>query len=341
MRSFVFALLAGLAALIATPNVAVLRGAPVPADEGTTQSSGSTQTPVPAAVRAVNDRFAGVWKLVGEETRDAKGQTVSPRPYAADGGRFGYIVYDPAGYVGVTISWPVRPKFAGPQPTPEEALTAMATYNSYWGSFAVNEARGIVTHQTFGALSPSFAGTNQERGYTFAGNRLTLRPPTATNGDQRTLTWERVPDLPNLTTTHRRLIGFWKLISFERRVVNGEVVQSNPGQTGFIVYTASGHVMVHMMQPYRRRNVGPSPTPEETMATYRTYTSYFGPYTVNESEGYLVHHLVGALNPGLVGSDFRRFFQFSGKRLTLQAPVTTNAKGESVQSTIIWERLSE
>ena len=64
----------------------------------------------------------------------------------------------------------------------------------------------------------------------------------------------------------------------------GELSSSNPGRTGFLVYTASGHVMVHMMQPYRRRNVGATPTPEETMATYRSYTSYFGPYTVNESE---------------------------------------------------------
>ena len=61
-------------------------------------------------------------------------------------------------------------------------------------------------------------------------------------------------------------------------------MSSSPGQTGFIVYTASGHLMVHMMQPYRRRNAGGPPTPEETMAAYRSYTSYFGPYTVNESD---------------------------------------------------------
>ena len=105
----------------------------------------------------------------------------------------------------------------------------------------------------------------------------------AANGDQRTLTWERVPDLPNLTPMHRKLIGFWKLISFDRRNAKGEVSSADPAWTGFLVYTASGHVMVHMMQPYRRRNVGASPTPEETMAAYRSYTSYFGPYTVNES----------------------------------------------------------
>jgi hypothetical protein len=335
MRAVVVSLFVGIGALSATSAVL--------AQGGGAQPLGTEA--VPAAVRAANDRFAGVWKLVGEETRNAKGQIVPPGPNAGNGGRFGYITYDPAGYVGVTLAWLVRPTVAatvtGRQPTPEEARSAMGSYNSYWGSFAVNEARSVVTHQTFGALSPAFSGTNQERGFTFSGNRLTLRPPTSASGEQRTLTWERVPDLQNLTPTHRRLIGFWKLINFERRNAKGELLLSYPGQTGFIVYTASGHVMVHMMQPYRRRNVGPSPTPEETMATYQSYTSYFGPYTVNESGEYVVHHIAGSFNSGPVGTDFQRFLELSGKRLILKVPVTKDGNSENVQTTITWERLSD
>ena len=326
MQAFVFSLLIGIVSLVTTHDVSAQRG--------------EDQPPDPKAVRAANDRFAGIWKLVGEETRDAKDQIVSAGPNVR-AGRSGYIVYDAAGYMGVTIAWPARPSFAGAQPTPQEARAAMSTYTSYWGSFAVNEASRIVTHQTFGALSPATSGINQVRGFTISGNRLTLRPPTLANGDQRTLTWERVPDLPNLTPTHRKLIGFWKLISLERRNGKGELLSSNPGQTGFIVYTASGHVMVHMMQPYRRRNVGAAPTPEETMATYRTYTSYFGPYTVNESEQSVVHHLAGALNPRLTGTDFQRSFELSGKRLTLKPPVTKNSNGDDVQTAITWERVSD
>ena len=99
--------------------------------------------------------------------------------------------------------------------------------------------------------------------------------------------------------------------------------------------------MVHMMQPYRRRSVGAVPTPEETMAAYRTYTSYFGPYTVHESENYVVHHLAGTINPGGVGSDYQRFVEFSGKRLILRPPVTKNSDGEESHLSIIWERLSD
>ena len=323
MRAFAIVIGTG-ALLIATPEISAQRGGGPPPDA--------------AAVRAANNRFAGVWKLVSEETRNATGEVVRRGP---DGGRVGYIAYDPAGYMGVVLAYSTRSKFAERQATPPEALEAMRTYNSYWGSFAVDELHSTVTHQTFGALSPGFSGSNQVRKFTIAGNRLTLQPPTAANGDQNTLTWERVPDLPDLTPTHRKLIGFWKLISNEVRDPKGEELSSNPGQTGFIIYTASGHVMVHMMQPYRRRNVGPSPTPEETMATYRSYTSYFGPYTVNESDKYVVHHLAGAISPGWVGSDFQRYVEFLGKRLILKPPPSKDRSGKGVQVVITWERLSE
>jgi len=325
LRTVVVALVVGIGALIATPEIATQRGEGSPPD--------------PAVVRTANNQFAGVWKLVGEDTRDANGQVV---PRSPDASRFGYIVYDPAGYVGVVLSWLKPPALAsGRATTPQEALAALGAYNSYWGSFAVDEARHVVTHQTFGALSPAFSGSNQERKFTISGNRLTLQPPAAANGDQRTLIWERVPDLPNLTPTHLKLIGFWKLISFERRNAKGDLLSSSPGMTGFIVYTASGHVMVHMMQPYRRRNVGRSPTPAETMATYRGYTSYFGPFTVNESEQFVVHHLAAQFNSAAVGTDYQRFLEFSGKRLTLRPPATKDRNGDTVQMSITWERLSD
>jgi hypothetical protein len=76
------------------------------------------------------------------------------------------------------------------------------------------------------------------------------------------------------------------------------------------------------------------------MATYRSYTTYFGPYTVNEPGKYVVHHLAAAINSGAAGTDFQRFIEFSGKRLTLKPPVT-KGNGESVQTTITWERLSD
>jgi hypothetical protein len=296
--------------------------------------------PVPATVRAANARFAGVWKLVGEESRDAAGREL-PIAYAASGGRFGYITYDPLGYMGVVLAWVAQPTVSRPAPTVAEATLALQRYNSYWGSYAVDEAASVVTHQTFGAVMPSFAGTNQERRFTIEGNRLALRPPPAAGGDQRTLTWERVADLENLTATHRQLIGFWKLLAFESRNASGQLLASNPGQTGFLVYTASGHVMLHLMQPYRRRNVGAAPTPDETMATYRSYMSYFGPYTVNEAAGVVVHHLDASFNSAAPGTDLDLHYGLPGRRLTLKAPAMKDSEGQEAHAIMTWERLSD
>lgn len=296
--------------------------------------------PVPATLRATNARFAGVWKLVNEESRDATGNEL-PLPYAASGGRFGYITYDPLGYMGVVLAWVTQPTVSRPEPTVDEATLALQRYNSYWGSYAVDEAASIVTHQTFGAVMPSFGGTNQERRFTIDGNRLALRPPPAAGGDQRTLTWERVPDLMNLTGTHRQLIGFWKLLALESRNAAGQLLASNPGQTGFLVYTASGHVMLHLMQPYRRRNVGSAPTSDETMATYRSYTSYFGPYIVNEAAGVVVHHVAASFNSAAPGTDFELHYGLPGRRLTLKALATKDSDGQEVHETLTWERLSD
>ncbi len=321
MRATVTALIIGIAAFVATDY---LRAA-APAQQGGARAAG----------RSINDQFAGTWKLISQETRDAKGQVVPPAANAGTEGRIGFIVYDPAGYMGVVIQQGGRQKFASNQPTPPEARAAMGSYTSYWGSFAVNEAESVVTHQTWGALNTGMSGTDQRRHYAFSGNRLTLQPPAGANGNQASLTWERVPDLPSLTPTHRRLIGFWKEISYERRDAKGELITSNPGQTGFIVYTASGNMMVHMMQPYRRRNEGAQSTAEETMANFRSYISYFGTYTIHDPEKYVVHHLMGMTNPGSVGADFQRFFEISGRRLILRPPTPANG-GKDV---ITWERL--
>lgn len=288
----------------------------------------------------LNARFAGCWKLVSEEARDATGREL-PLPYAAHGGRVGYIAYDPSGHVGVVLAWAEQPSVSRPVPTADEAAIALERYNSYWGSYTVDEAGGRVTHRTFGCVLPRFAGVTMERVFTLTANRLTLQPPPAADGEQHTLTWERVPELPSLTPTQQRLIGFWKLISFERRRADGELLSTNAGQTGLIVYTPSGHVMVHLMQPDRRRNSGTTPTPAETLATYRSYISYFGTYSVDEAGGFVVHDLQGSFNTAPRGTLFKRFYQFSGRRLTLEGLAAPDADGRAVCATVVWERLSD
>jgi hypothetical protein len=286
---------------------------------------------------SLKDRFIGTWKLVDFEQRSARGEVVPPAGALAN--RTGYLIYDPAGYMAVSIMPIGRKKYAGPQATEEEAKAAITGYAAYFGTFTVDNAEGTVTHHLHGSLNPGMA-PDQKRFFEFSGNRLTLRPPPAANGNQSRLMWERIPDMPNLTAEHRRFFGFWKLVSNERRNENGELELSNPGQTGYIIYTPAGFMMVHMMQPNRNRYAGTQPTSEEARQALRTYTNYFGSFYIHETDGYVVHDQVGTLNLGRNGpGPLQRFYQLSGNRLVLKPPPTYTPDGHTIQGTITWERV--
>jgi hypothetical protein len=291
-----------------------------------------------SAVANATSQLAGAWTLVKIERFDGDGELLAP----PEEDRVGYLIYDPAGHMGVTIMQPDRQPYAG-QRTPEEALVAYATYTSYFGTVTVNEAEGFLTHHLEGSLNTRGAGSDYKRFYTFSRNRLTLQPPAAANGNTTQLTWEKLPDLPEseLTETHRQLFGFYRIESVSRRIVDGEALPAAQYQTAFIIYAPSGHMAVHLMRPDREPMADTPTTPEEALAAVRTYGSYFGPFSVHEGEGYLVHHQIGNLSPRRPYADAQRFFELTDTHLTLRPPAGTNAEGRQVQSTLRWVRISD
>src|SRR5207245_1879292 len=81
------------------------------------------------------DRFVGTYKLVAVEQRNAAGQAIPPAGGSAK--RIGYIVYDAAGYMAVSIMPVGRQKYAGAQPTDAEVMNTMTGYTAYFGTFTV------------------------------------------------------------------------------------------------------------------------------------------------------------------------------------------------------------
>ncbi len=293
---------------------------------------------VDVATADSKSQFAGAWTLVKIERFDADGELLAP-PIED---RLGYIIYDPAGYMGVTIMQPDRQPYAG-QRTPEEALAAYATYTSYFGTFTVNEDEGFLTHHLEGSLNTRGAGSDYKRFYTLSGNRLTLQPPAGANGNKTQLTWEKLTDLPEseLTETHKRLFGFYRIESISRQIVDGESLPANQYETAFIIYAPSGHMAVHLMRPGREPYAGTRLTPDEALAAVQTYGSYFGPFSVHEDEGYLVHHQIGNLSPRRTYTDAQRFYELTDTHLTLRPPAGTNREGRQVQSALRWARISD
>ena len=134
--------------------------------------------------------------------------------------------------------------------------------------------------------------------------------------------------------------GAWSLTRIERRDA-AEPVPADQYETAYILYAPSGHMSVHLTRPGRTPYAGSRPTAEEALAATLSYGSYFGPFSVNEDEGYLVHHRVGSEDPGGSGTDAQRFYELTDTHLTLRPPVRTDDEGREVQSTIRWARISD
>ena len=96
-----------------------------------------------------NRQFGGAWSLKSIERRGADGELAG----APIQDRVGYLIYDAAGYMGVTLMRPDRVPYAGDEPTVAEALDQLGSYTSYFGRFTVDEIGGFVTHHLEGSLN--------------------------------------------------------------------------------------------------------------------------------------------------------------------------------------------
>ena len=140
-----------------------------------------------------------------------------------------------------------------------------------------------------------------------------------------------------------QVMGTWKLISLEYRRADGEVFYPmGANAVGWISYSAEGRMAVQIMKPDRPRFSTSDflgGTMEEKLAAYEGYIAYLGTYTVDENEGYVVHHVEGSLFPNWIGSAQKRFFTVEGDRLLLKsAPFM--ARGGEITAYVIWARIN-
>ncbi len=127
----------------------------------------------------MTDLLLGTWRLVSFVGRGADGReanTFGPAPR-------GYLMYDKGGRMSVHIARSERP-----------VADEGGAYFGYFGSYTVDESAATVTHHVEGSSNSDFAGTDQRRYFTLAGDRLvlsTLSEQSAGAGLAYVATWER------------------------------------------------------------------------------------------------------------------------------------------------------
>lgn len=294
--------------------------------------------------------FLGAWSLSQIERRGPDGELTEP-PIED---RLGYLLYTPSGHMGVTIMQPGRTPYAdGSGPTADEAMALWSTYTSYFGRFTVDETARIVTHHLEGSIDPGGAGSDDRHVFRFGENRLTLQSPAAVDGARTSLTWTRLTDLSRAehTDTHQQLVGGYRVESVTRTTTDGYDVPADQYEAGYLLYSPSGHMSVHLARPGRLPFAGDQPTPAEAQAAIESYVSYFGPFSVHElagcitcpgprDQGYLEHHRVGSADPSDQGSGARRYYELTETHLTLRPPIGIDEEGRQVVTAIRWARLS-
>jgi hypothetical protein len=116
----------------------------------------------------------------------------------------------------------------------------------------------------------------------------------------------------------KRFVGTWRLIS--------------DSSTGLMYYDGLGNMAAQVM-PARARSkyAGPQPTPDEAKEAITGYLAYFGTYTVNERAHTITHHRRASINPGQVGDDAVRRYEFAAGDRVILTPVDSGNR-------ITWER---
>ncbi len=145
-----------------------------------------------------------------------------------------------------------------------------------------------------------------------------------------------------------QLVGSWSLVSRVSTLTSGEVLPDRglaATPKGLLIYDRTGHVAAQLSRQGRtvemiaeECNEAAKVRGTNNTQTVLGYDAYFGTFTVNEKEGFVVHHVESALFPGDVGKDIKRNFVISGDKLTIKFNTTT-ADGTPVTRTVVWERM--
>ena len=311
------------------------------------------EVPVPDAPAAVAEPappHVGSWDLTSVELRDSSGAALPAPdgPALGQPGAVGRLIFDDAGHFGLAIMEQGRPKYE--EPTAEQAVADLYGYTAMFGIYTMEDGGNALDVRFVGSRDPGLTGTTYSMPLSVAGDQLTLELPPLDNGATPTTVWQRMPNLADLTPTHERVIGFW------RHVPNaGDTTDNPPIRPGFIIYTAAGQMMVHLMDPNRPAYAGAEPTPAEAQASAASYTSYYGPFTVDEEDSYFIHHRIGhtidltdqpqAERRTGLDTDAQRFFEFVGNDMVLRFLTTAGVQDPPPadpdwNGMITWRRLT-
>jgi Lipocalin-like domain len=129
-----------------------------------------------------------------------------------------------------------------------------------------------------------------------------------------------------------KFVGTWKLVAAEGEGPLLKRLGNRP--VGMLMYDRAGNMAVQMMNENRASL--PLATDGDFEAALRSYMGYFGNYELDLEERIVTHNITGSIQPGDVGIQLKRRYEFSGDQLIL----TTMGllAGEPLEARLVFER---
>jgi hypothetical protein len=133
------------------------------------------------------------------------------------------------------------------------------------------------------------------------------------------------------------LVGTWTVVSWEQKKNDGTTLrQFGANPTGIAFFDAGGRYIITVMRSDRARyasNALWQGTAEENKETANGTQTYFGTYSVNETDHSIAIHVDSSSFPNWNGTDQKRFVAITEEQLTL---TIRPPSGENVD--VVWKR---
>ena len=141
--------------------------------------------------------------------------------------------------------------------------------------------------------------------------------------------------------TNNFFVGTWRLLSFETRLENGQVIYLlGPKPIGYLMYSEDGYMLVNLMKANRQSFSSEDMTTmsqEEKIAIAEDFHGYSGKYEILTANT-IVHYPEIHVIPNLIGVPQERTFEIIDSRLSLSTP--TGKLGDKLAASyLVWERV--
>src|SRR6516164_8339102 len=132
-----------------------------------------------------------------------------------------------------------------------------------------------------------------------------------------------------------KLIGAWKLVSYEERPVDGSpsFYPMSEKLMGIIMYTPDGYMSAQLSKPDRQPFASGDwfkGTDDDYRQEASTYIAYTGAFRVNEQT--LTHSMFISLFPNWIGQTQPRIVKLEGDTLYLSTAAPIQSSGRTVNS---------